>query len=109
MLRRLRDRPEWKFFAVLPRAGRGLALAWWTCVVLRGVLAAVLAVTMGGLVRAVNAGQPPGPSLIVVGTVFVLLQVTPPVHQALSANLGNRVSAWLNDRLAGASVRPPGV
>ena len=47
--------------------------------------------------------------LIVVGIVFVLLQVAPPIHQAVSANLGSRLAAWLNDRLAEACVRPPGV
>jgi hypothetical protein len=26
---RLRSREEWKFFAVLPRASRGLCCAWW--------------------------------------------------------------------------------
>src|SRR4051812_17393291 len=109
MLRRLRDRPEWKFFTVLPRAGRGLTLAWWGLLLTRGVLSALLAITMGALVHAVQAGQSPARSLVVVGAVFVLLQVAPPIHQAVSANLGSRLSAWLNDRLAEACVRPPGV
>ena len=29
MFERLRARNEWRFFAVLPRAGGALALAWW--------------------------------------------------------------------------------
>ena len=29
MLSRLRSRDEWKFFAVLPQADRGLAVLWW--------------------------------------------------------------------------------
>src|SRR5207244_12847295 len=40
---------------------------------------------------------------------FVLLQVLTPIHQAISANLGSRVAAWLYDRLTEACVRPPGV
>jgi ATP-binding cassette, subfamily B, bacterial len=108
-LRRLRERPEWKFFAVLPRADRALALAWWAVLVLRGVLPVVFAIAMGVLVAAVQGGRPLGPPLAILGAVFVLLQVLTPVHAALSANLGSRVAAWLYDRLTEACVRPPGV
>jgi ATP-binding cassette subfamily B protein len=41
--------------------------------------------------------------------VFVALQVLSPVHTALSANLGDRTTAWLNDRLTTMSVEPPGM
>jgi hypothetical protein len=41
--------------------------------------------------------------------VFILLQVMTPVHQAVSANLGDRTAAWLYDRLTEACVRPPGM
>ena len=41
--------------------------------------------------------------------VFVLLQVLHPIHQAISANLGSRVAAWLYDRLTEACVRPAGM
>jgi ABC-type multidrug transport system fused ATPase/permease subunit len=43
------------------------------------------------------------------GVVFVLLQVLSPIHQAVSANLGDRMAAWLYDRLTEACVRPPGI
>ena len=109
MLRRLRARPEWKFFATLPRADRGLALAWWSLLLLRGLLPALFAVAMGGLVAAVQKGEGLAEPLATVGVVFVLLQVLAPVHQAVSANLGSRVAAWLYDRLTEASVRPPGM
>jgi ATP-binding cassette, subfamily B, bacterial len=108
-LRRLRERPEWKFFAVLPRADRALALAWWAVLVLRGVLPVVFAIAMGVLVAAVQGGRPLSLPLAILGAVFVLLQVLTPVHAALSANLGSRVAAWLYDRLTEACVRPPGV
>jgi ATP-binding cassette subfamily B protein len=39
----------------------------------------------------------------------VLLQVLSPIHQAVSANLGDRTAAWLYDRLTEACVRPPGM
>jgi ATP-binding cassette, subfamily B, bacterial len=109
MLRRLRERPEWKFFAVLPRADRGLAVAWWTVLLLRGMLPAAFAVAMGALVGAVQRRESLLEPLGVVALLFVLLQVLAPIHQALSANLGSRVAAWLYDRLTEACVRPPGV
>jgi len=35
--------------------------------------------------------------------------VLSPIHQAVSANLGDRTAAWLYDRLTEACVRPPGM
>jgi ABC-type multidrug transport system fused ATPase/permease subunit len=107
--RRVRDRQEWKFFAVLPKADRRLAIAWWAVLLLRGALPAVFAVAMGVLVSAVQNDRPLAAPLALVGATFVLLQVLNPIHQAISANLGSRVSAWLNDRLTDACVRPPGM
>ena len=109
MLRRLTERPEWRFFAVLPRADRGRAFAWWSILLVRGVLPAVFAVAMGGLVAAVARGERPAGPLAVVAAAFMLLQVLAPIHQAVSANLGSRVAAWLFDRLTEACVRPPGM
>lgn len=109
MLNTLRERAEWKFFAVLPRADHGLALGWWAVLLLRGVLPAVFAIAMGALVGAVQQGGSLAWPLSTAGGVFVLLQVLAPVHQALSANLGSRVAAWLYDRLTEACARPPGM
>ena len=109
MLQRLRQRNEWKFFSVLPKADRLLAIVWWLALVLRGALPAVFAVAMGVLVGAVNSGDSLTSPLVFVGTVFVLLQVLTPIHQAVSANLGDRTAAWLYDRLTEACVRPPGM
>jgi ABC-type multidrug transport system fused ATPase/permease subunit len=109
MLRRLRERPEWQFFAVLPRADGGLASAWWAILLLRGVLPALFAVAMGALIAAVQRGAGLAGPLAAAGAAFVLLQVLPPLHQAVSANLGSRVAAWLFDRLTEACVRPPGM
>ncbi|MFF0339014.1 ABC transporter ATP-binding protein [Kribbella sp. NPDC004875] len=109
MVRRLRGRPEWEFFGVLPRADRGLAAAWWGLVVARGALPAVFAIAMGQMIGAVQHGSALGGPLAFMGTTFVLLQVLTPVHQAVSANLGSRVSAYLNDELARACVGPPGI
>jgi ABC-type multidrug transport system fused ATPase/permease subunit len=106
---RLRARKEWKFFAVLPRANRPLAVVWWLIVVLRGVLPAVFAIAMGILVAAVEHGDPLLAGLVFVGVLFVLLQVLAPIQQAVGANLGDRTAAWLYDRLTDACVRPPGM
>src|SRR5258708_31884001 len=64
---------------------------------------------MGVLVGAVQRGGPLGGPLAFAGTIFVLLQVLSPIHQALSANLGDRTAAWLYDQLTEACVRPPGM
>src|ERR1700687_4454415 len=109
MLEGLRARNEWKFFAVLPRADHTLAVAWWVVLVLRGVLPAVFAIAMGVLVAAVERGDGLAGGLALVGVVFVLLQVLTPIHQALGANLGDRTTAWLYDRLTESCVRPQGM
>lgn len=106
---RLRDRQEWKFFGVLPRADRRLAITWWTVLLLRGLLPAAFAIAMGVLIGAVQHGRPLTAPLSFAGVVFVLLQVLKPIHTAVSANLGDRTAAWLYDRLTDACVRPPGM
>ncbi len=109
MLGRLRRRQEWRFFGVLPQADRRLAVAWWAVLVARGLLPAAFAVTVGVLVGAVQGGRGLAGPLAATGAVFVTLQVLTPIHTAVSANLGDRTAAWLNDRLATACVAPPGL
>jgi ABC-type multidrug transport system fused ATPase/permease subunit len=109
MLEGLRARDEWKFFGVLRRADRFLALAWWSVLLLRGLVPALFAIAMGALVGAVQRGDSLAAPLAFVGVVFVLLQVLSPMHQALGLNLGSRTAAWLYDKLAIACVRPPGM
>src|SRR6476620_10662802 len=99
MMRRLRARNEWKFFSVLPRADRTLAAAWWLVLLLRGVLPAAFGVAMGVLVSAVGRGAGLAGALALGGSIVVLLQVLTPIHQAVGANLGDRTTAWLYDRL----------
>jgi ABC-type multidrug transport system fused ATPase/permease subunit len=102
-------RKERQFFGVLPQADSTLALAWWTILVLRGILPAVFALATGLLVGAVQRGDSLVGPLTLVGAVFVLLQVLTPIHQAVGANLGDRTAAWLYDQLTRACVRPPGM
>src|SRR5256712_6874764 len=109
VIERLRARNEWKFAGVLLQADRALAVAWWTLLVLRGLLPALFAIAMGGLVGAVHRGDALAAPLGLVGVVFVLLQVLSPMHHAVGANLGSRTAAWLYDRLTIACVRPPGM
>jgi len=105
----VRERNEWKFFSVLPKADPGLAAAWWAILILRGALPAVFAVAMGVLVGAVQQGGRLAGPLGFVGVVFVLLQILTPIQQAVSLNLGDRTAAWLYDRLTEACIRPPGM
>jgi ATP-binding cassette, subfamily B, bacterial len=109
VIERLRARDEWTFAGVLPQADRVLAAAWWTVLVVRGFLPAVFALVMGHLVAVVQKGGDFGAAILIVGIVFVLLQVLAPIHQAIGANLGSRTAAWLYDRLTDACVTPPGL
>ena len=102
-------RAAWKFFQVLPKADPVLAAGWWIVLLLRGVLPAVFAIATGALVGAVQRGTSLSGLLAITGVVFILLQVLAPIHQAISANLGDRTAAWLYDRLTEACVRPPGM
>jgi ABC-type multidrug transport system fused ATPase/permease subunit len=108
-MKRLRERKEWKLFAVLPKADPAAAAVWWVAVVLRGILPALFGIGMGLLVAAVQKGTGLAAPLAFAGTVFVLLQILTPIHQAVSSNLGDRTAAWLYDRLTDACVRPPGM
>src|SRR5688500_13505544 len=108
-LRRLPGRQEWQFFAALPRAAPGLARLWWAVLLLRGVLPAIFGVALGRLVGAVQAGADLTDPLAAVGLVFLLMQVLPPIQQAVSADLGDRAAAWLYDRLTAACVGPKGM
>src|SRR5437667_1070993 len=109
VLEKLRARDEWRFFGVLRRADRLLALGWWSVLLLRGLLPALFAIAVGSLVGAVQRGDPLAAPLGGVGVVFVLLQVLSPLHQVIGANLGSRTAAWLYDELTTACVRPPGL
>ena len=109
MLQRLTEGKEWKFFSVLPKAAPSLAFAWFLALLFRGALPAGFAISMGVLVGAVQHGDSLHGPLAFVGAIFILLQVLSPIHQALSANLGDRTAAWLYDRLTEACVRPPGM
>ena len=104
-----RQRQEWTFFASLYPADRGLARAWWGLLVLRGLLPAAMAVTMGILIGAVQHGDSLAGPLAAFGAVFVALQVLNPLHTAVSANLGDRMAAWLYDELTETCLSPPGI
>jgi ABC-type transport system involved in cytochrome bd biosynthesis fused ATPase/permease subunit len=109
VLERVYGRKEWMFFSALPKADGALALAWWTVVILHGLLPAVFAVAMGALVAAVQRGDGITVPLAVTGSVFVFLQVLTPIQTAVSLNLGDRLAAFLYDRLTAACVRPGGI
>src|SRR5216684_7225008 len=109
MFERLQTRPEWRFFKVLPKADRPLAIAWWLALLLRGSLPALFAIAMGVLVGAVQRGDSLAAPLSMAGATFVLLQILSPLHQAIGANLGSLTAAWLYDELATACVGPPGM
>ena len=108
-VRRWRAHKLWELAGVFPRADHSLAILWWTLLILRGTLPALFAIAMGALVAAIENGPSLTAPLALTGAIFVLLQILPPIHQAAGANLGNRTSAWLYDRLTTACLRPPGM
>ena len=109
MWRRLRARAEWRFFAVLPKADPRLAVAWWLVLLARGLLPAGFAVATGLTVGAVEQSTSLVGPLVATGLVFVAMQVVTPLHTAVSLNLGNAVSTYLNERLITSCVTPPGI
>jgi ATP-binding cassette subfamily B protein len=109
LLRPVRQRKEWRFFAALPKADTRLAVTWWAVVLLHGILPALFAIAMGVLVGAVQRGESLTGPLGIIGVVFVLLQVLTPIQTAVSHNLGDRTAAFLYDRLTEMCVRPPGL
>ena len=106
MLQRLFERQEWKFFSVLPKADAGLTIVWWATLILRGILPATFAIAMGFLVGAVQRSQSLVLPLAVTSAIFIALQVLSPIHHAVSANLGDRMAAWLYDRLTDSLCAP---
>jgi ABC-type multidrug transport system fused ATPase/permease subunit len=109
MIEWLRARDGWKFAGVLSQAARGLAIAWWILLIVRGLLPAFFAIAMGTLVGDIQRGGSLTTPLSLVAVVFVLLQVLSPIHHVVGANLGSRTAAWLYDQLTRTCVRPPGM
>jgi ATP-binding cassette subfamily B protein len=109
MWTRFRTRPELQFAAALWHAHGVLAGSWFAMLLTRAVLPAGLAVASGALITAVQDDVSLSGPLTVIGVLFVLIQVVPPLHQAVGTNLGNRTAAWLNDRLMHACLTPVGI
>ncbi len=109
MISRIRSAPVAQFFGLLARADRRLAIAWWGLVALRSALPALFVVAMGVTVSAVQQHDSLALPLTAIGVTFVAMQAVGPVHDALSSNLGAKVSVYLHDRLMLACVGPPGL
>jgi ATP-binding cassette, subfamily B, bacterial len=105
----IRARQELKLAAAVAAADRPMAVGWWALLTLRGLLPAGFSIATGVLVGAIEHRASLVAPLAVVGALFVLLQVLGPLHTALSANLGDRIAAWLYDELTWACVSLPGI
>ncbi len=109
VIEQLRASNFWTVASTLPRADSTLTFIWWTVLLLRGLLPAIFSITMGALVGAVQHKADLTFPLALFGIVFMLLQILPPIHRAVGANLGSRTAAWLYDQLTAACVLPPGM
>ncbi|NYH50475.1 ABC-type multidrug transport system fused ATPase/permease subunit [Nocardiopsis arvandica] len=105
----LRARREWVFFATLWKSHPGLTAVWWALILFQGILPAVFVVAVGALVGAVADGDPLPAPLLLLGVVFVLMQVMTPLHNQVGSLLGEHVSDRLHDRLLVAAGTPEGV
>lgn len=101
--------PEWRFFAAVWRAAPGRAAVWWTGLLLRGALPALLGVVVGWLVHRIERGEALGPPLVVFGALFVAAQLSGPLQEASGYALGERVSTDLHDRLMEVTTEPDGI
>ncbi len=97
------------FFAELARAAPGVATIWYVVLVLRSLLPALFAIATGWLVAGVGSGDSLLAPLLVIGVLFTLVQMLGPFHQALSTDLGHRMSDHLNERLLQACLEPDGI
>ncbi len=76
---------------------------------LRSTLPALFVVAMGVTVAAVQHNDSLALPLTAIGVTFIAMQAVGPIHDALSSNLGAKVSVHLHDRLMLACVGPPGL
>ncbi len=97
------------FFTALYRASRTLTALWWGLLLVSGVLPATFTVAAGSLVGAVEGGDAISGPLVVVGLLFVAMQVVNPLQQAVGQVLGRRTADHMNDRLVRAAIGPPGI
>lgn len=84
-------------------------MAWWALILLRASLPAAFTLATGELVGAVQKGSGVVLGLTLVGAVFVAMNALGPLHEALSADLGQRTGAWLHDHLMEACIQPSGL
>lgn len=109
LLRRVRRRPSWQFFAAMTRAVPGLAGVWWLLLAVRALIPAAIAVSTGWLVGTVQSGGALGAPLVAFALVFLAAQLSPGIHQAVGTLLGHRFSSHLNNRLMAATLQPAGI
>ncbi|MES0836853.1 ABC transporter ATP-binding protein [Nocardiopsis tropica] len=105
----LKARREWVFFGTLWKSHPGLTALWWALILLQGVLPAGFVVAVGALVGAIADSAPLVPPLVLIGTVFVLMQLLTPLHTQVGSLLGEHVSDRLHHRLLVAAGAPEGV
>lgn len=109
MIGALRRRKEWRFLASLPSAHRGLAISWWTLLVLRALMPAAFTVLVGLLIGAIHENEPLTGPLVGLGAVIIAGQLLAPLHAQVATNLGDHLSAWLHDTLLQATTQPAGI
>src|SRR5689334_11161898 len=109
LLERVRKSAEYRFLALLTKVDPLLGGVWWGFLLVRAVLPALFAISMGSLIRAVNDGHAVGAQLWTAGLLFALMEALPPINAAVSANLAQKTTTHLHDVLLSASLAPAGI
>lgn len=97
------------FLRTLFRASPVGAALWVGLLILGGALPALFAIAAGAVVNATDQDLSLTGPLVLIGIVFVLMQIINPMHVAIGQNLGHRTADWMNDRLMRATTAPPGI
>lgn len=106
---KIRNSGEYKFLALFTRVDRKLGWAWWGFLLLRCLLPAAFAISIGNLISSIQRGNGIDGSLVWVGVLFAAMQSLPPIHAAVSATLAQKLITYLHDVLLEASLEPAGI
>lgn len=103
------DRPTWTFFRAVHAATPTRSTLWWAMVAVRGALPAVLGVLAGWLTETITEGGSLTVPLVALAVTFVVSQMTGPIHEALSYDVGEHTATAFNDQLLALTTDPPGI
>ena len=94
---------------MLHRAAPGLSTGWWMLLLIGGLLPALFAIALGLLIGAIEDGDGLTTPLVIIGVLFVALQVVNPPTRRSATTSDEPCPGHLNDELMWATNGPPGL